>query len=123
MNLNNTRRDTGDLKVRVVYSNVGGYWNAAVDSLGIQADDSLHRRIAKRFFAESQADWRTMYQDTEVHKSDGERFVNEEIDTPLFWETAQDCEFEGEDYELGFGAYVGGKIKADFTYGFSMIVC
>ncbi|KAI8659036.1 Chitinase [Fusarium keratoplasticum] len=121
MNLNNTRRDTGDLKVRVDYSNVGGYWNAAVDSLGIQADDSLHRRIAKRFFAESQADWRTMYQDTEVHKSDGERFVNEEIDTPLFWETAQDCEFEGEDYELGFGAHVGGKIKADFTYGFSLI--
>ncbi|RSL51633.1 hypothetical protein CEP51_015172 [Fusarium floridanum] len=121
MNLNKTRRDTGDLKVRVDYSNVGGYWNAAVDSLGIQAGDSLHRRIAKRFFAESQADWRTMYQDAEVHKSDGERFVNEEIDTPLFWETAQDCEFEGEDYELGFGAHVGGKIKADFTYGFSMI--
>ncbi|KAL2683336.1 hypothetical protein Neosp_007806 [[Neocosmospora] mangrovei] len=121
MNLNKTRRDTGDLKVRVDYSNVGGYWNAAVDSLGIQTDDSLQRRIAKRFFAESQADWRTMYQDAEVHKSDGERFVNEDIDTPLFWETAQDCDFEGEDYELGFGAHVGGKIKADFTYGFSLI--
>ncbi|KAH6867367.1 hypothetical protein B0T10DRAFT_572385 [Thelonectria olida] len=111
----------GNTKVRIDYSNVAGYWNAAVDSPGIQSGDSLSRRIAKRFFANSQADWRTMYKNAKVHGGDGERFIEKNIDTPLFWDTVQDCEFDGEDYELGFGAHVGGTLNADFTYGFSMI--
>ncbi|KAH7120620.1 hypothetical protein EDB81DRAFT_666993 [Dactylonectria macrodidyma] len=121
MNLNHTRRDTGGIQIRIDYSNVGGYWNAAVDSEGIQSGDSLSRRIAKRFFADRGADWRNMYNHAVTQKNTGERFVDQEVDAPLFWETTQNCDFDGEDYELGFGAHVGGKFSADFTYGFSLI--
>ncbi|KAJ4176103.1 hypothetical protein NW759_017564 [Fusarium solani] len=51
-----------------------------------------------------------MYKNAETH-------LDEEVDTPFFW----DSEFDGEDYELDFGAHVGGKFKADLTYSFSMI--
>ncbi|KAH6953855.1 hypothetical protein BKA56DRAFT_625507 [Ilyonectria sp. MPI-CAGE-AT-0026] len=62
-----------------------------------------------------------MYKNSETHTTGGERYIDEEVDTPLFWGTAQDCEFDGEDYQLGFGAHVGGKFNVDFTYGFSLI--
>ncbi|KAH8669255.1 hypothetical protein BGZ61DRAFT_460648 [Ilyonectria robusta] len=121
MNLNHTRRDTGNTKFRIDYSGVGGDWNAAFDSPGIQLGNSLCRRAVKRFFAERWADWRNMYKNAETHKSEGERQPDEEVDTLLFWDTVENCEFEGEDYEFGFGAYVKGKFKADFICSFSMI--
>ncbi|KAJ4218816.1 hypothetical protein NW757_014587 [Fusarium falciforme] len=102
MNLNRTQQDAGNTKIRIDYSNSG---------------DALSRRIAKRFFAERQADWRTMYKNAGTHKDEGKRHLDEEVDTPFFW----DSEFDGEDCELDFGAHVGGKFKADLTYSFSMI--
>ncbi|KAJ4175907.1 hypothetical protein NW767_015630 [Fusarium falciforme] len=102
MNLNRTQQDAGNTKIHIDYSNSG---------------DALSHRIAKRFFAERQADWRTMCKNAETHKNEGKRHLDEEVDTPFF----RDSEFDGEDYELGFGAHVGGKFKADLTYSFSMI--
>ncbi|KAJ4178159.1 hypothetical protein NW759_017368 [Fusarium solani] len=58
-----------------------------------------------------------MCKNAETHKNEGKRHLDEEVDTPFF----RDSEFDGEDYELGFGAHVGGKFKADLTYSFSMI--
>ncbi|KAF4336894.1 bacteriodes thetaiotaomicron symbiotic chitinase, partial [Fusarium beomiforme] len=121
-NLNHTRRDSGNTKVRIDYSNVPGYWNAAVDSPGINYDDeSLSRRITKRFYAERNADWRDMSSNGKKNQWKGEGRIDEDVDIPLFWDTADDCDYDGKDYEIGFGAHVGGTIRAYFSYAFSVV--
>ncbi|EXK80364.1 hypothetical protein FOQG_15146 [Fusarium oxysporum f. sp. raphani 54005] len=121
-NLNHARSDSGNTKVRIDYSNVGGYWDAAVDSPGIDYDDkALTHRIEKRFFAERNAEWRTMSSSVKTREYKGDIPVDEDVDEPLFWDTAEDCEFNGKDYEIGFGAHVGGKVRAFLKYGFTIV--
>ncbi|KAF9784244.1 hypothetical protein IL306_007712 [Fusarium sp. DS 682] len=122
-NLNHARSDSGNTKVRIDYSNVGGYWDAAVDSPGIDYDDkALTHRIEKRFFAERNADWRTLSSSVKTREYKGDIPIDEDVDEPLFWDTAEDCEFNGKDYEIGFGAHVGGKVRAYLKYGFTIVV-
>ncbi|KAM0553403.1 hypothetical protein ACHAPJ_007417 [Fusarium lateritium] len=122
-NLNHTRRDTGNTRVRIDYSNVGGYWNSAVDSPGINSDDkALARRIKKRFHADRAADWRTMNSKADKTRDyKGVVPITESVYEPLFWDKAEGCEYSGDDYEIGFGAHVGGTVKAYLTYGFSIV--
>lgn len=113
------RQDAGEFIVRVDYSNTKGYWNAAVDSPGVESDSA-----AKRYWSPSNSNWRDMYQasvgDFDVSYDD--RDISETFDVPIYWDTAKGCEVDDEEYELGFGSHVEGSFNAEFTYGFSMHV-
>lgn len=122
-NLNRTRRDTDNTKIRIDYSNVRGYWDAVVDSPGIQSDGS--NRLGKRFFAPQVEQWRSMYQDSydDMNYDGGDtETIKKNLDAPLFWQSVDECHILGEEYEQGFAAHVEGDMNAEFTYGFSMVV-
>ncbi|KAK6215153.1 chitinase [Colletotrichum tabaci] len=110
------RRDTSNTMIRVDYSNIRGYWNAAVDSPGIEGG------VSKRFHAPTAAQWRDMF----TNKVGTEMFVDafeikEEISEPLFWDSADSCLVGGKEYDQGLAAHVGGTLDARFYYGYSMV--
>ncbi|TID06522.1 Chitotriosidase-1 [Colletotrichum higginsianum] len=110
------RRDTSNTMIRVDYSNIRGYWNAAVDSPGIEGG------VSKRFHAPTAAQWREMF----TNKVGTEMFVDafeikEEVSEPLFWDSADSCLVGGKEYDQGLAAHVGGTLDARFYYGYSMV--
>lgn len=126
LNIKRKRQDAGKFKVRIDYSNTNGYWNAAVDSPGVQSEFSASGQLDKRYFAILPADWRDMYDGADelmyVDDSD-DVLIKETISSPLYWDDVDECQINGDNYEQGFGAHVEGDFEAEYTYGFSMIVC
>jgi chitinase len=123
LNIKQKRQDASNIKMRVDYSNANGYWGNLVDSPGTSnSAPSLY----KRYWAELPADWRDVYGNAKDLMFVGTREdgnIKETIEQPLFWDDVSNCQINGESYSQGFGAYVGGTIDAEFSYGFSMIVC
>lgn len=113
------RRDTNNTRIRLDYSNAQNYWDAIVDSPGIQ---SRHvGTLEERFFAPDKAEWTKKGLDFEFDTSNGET-IQKDIGTPLFWQTVDDCDISGSDFSEGVGVYVDGTIDAKLFYGFSLIV-
>jgi chitinase len=107
------------------YSNINGYWNSVVDSPGLQNRD-LGGSLDKRYFAPSADDWRDLYRTSQEEAEMGFSpenavTIREDMTRSLLWETERGCDFQGESYEHGFGAYIEGNIDATFHYGFSLI--
>ncbi|KAF6785553.1 chitinase [Colletotrichum sojae] len=91
LDLTLARRDTTNTRIRVDYSNIRGYWNAAVDSPGIEG-------VSKRFHAPTAAQWRNMF----TNKVGTDMYVDAfEIKEQL--------------------THVEGTIDAKFYYGYSMV--
>lgn len=118
-NLGLMRRDTNNTRIRLDYSNAQNYWDAIVDSPGIQ---SRHvGTLEERFFAPDKAEWTKKGLDFEFDTSNGET-IQKDIGTPLFWQTVDDCDVSGSEFSEGVGVYVDGTIDAKLFYGFSLIV-
>ncbi|KAH7309224.1 hypothetical protein B0I35DRAFT_398631 [Stachybotrys elegans] len=131
LDITRKRQDAGRVSVRVDYSNVNGYWNAAVDSPGAgsssrrnQTSSARNSTRSKRYWSPLSSDWRDMYADAdqlmEAGNSEDVR-INEIISAPVYWDDVDRCTVDGEHYYKGFAAHVGGRMDLEFTYGFSMI--
>jgi hypothetical protein len=125
MDVKRKRQDAGKLRVRIDYSNTPGYWNAAVDSPGIQSSSS--EGLGKRFFADLPDDWREMYlavgsDESEEVPQRGDVTISEKFDAPIFWDDVDGCNVNGDEYYQGFAAHVEGSFNAEYTYGFTIIV-
>lgn len=122
-NMNLARRDTDKSNVRIDYSNAQGYWDAVVDSPGIQSRDL--GKLDERYFAPLNQDWRALFQESDKYEwrsQDAEK-VYEDISAPLFWESIDKCPIDGEEFGEGVGGFVTGIVDAEFYYGFSLVVC
>jgi chitinase len=125
-NVDLMRRDTNNTSIRLDYSNIKGYWDALVDSPGIQSRD-LGSTLGGRFFAPTNEDWEKAYSSSssgvnlEWNPSDAVS-INEDMSAAVFWQTAEECPISSDDYGEGFGAYVTGSLDATFYYGFSILV-
>ncbi|KAJ8128780.1 hypothetical protein O1611_g4852 [Lasiodiplodia mahajangana] len=121
-NFDLVRKDTNNTSIRIDYSNIKGYWNAVVNSPGIQSRD-LGPRLEERYFAPDHIDWRKVYTNSESfqYEPDAAIPIKEDMSAPLFWQTVEQCNLDGSDYDEGFGAYVQGRLDAEYYYGFSLI--
>ncbi|RBA18191.1 chitinase [Fusarium proliferatum] len=115
------RRDSNNTSIRMDYSNTPGYWDQLVDRPGIQSRDLQH--LDERFFAPSDLEWNSVYDDTDKFKFDpgSATKIKKDLSAPLYWQTVDGCAINGTDYSEGFGAYLNGEIDASFYYGFSLI--
>lgn len=122
-NLDLARRDTNNTSIRVDISNVRGYWDAIVDSPGIQS--SANKRLENRFFSPSTSDWIKKWQDFEdsvLFNPEDAIVIKEDVSAPIFWETVDDCYVDEDYYGEGVGASVRGSVDAQLWYGFTMVV-
>ncbi|KAI8244852.1 glycosyl hydrolase family 18 [Colletotrichum sp. SAR 10_96] len=109
------RRDTSNTRIRVDYSNIRGYWNAAVDSPGVEG-------ASKRFHAPTATQWRNMFSNRVGKDMYVDAFeIKEKLSEPLFWDSADSCLVGGKEYDQGVAAHVEGTVNARFYYGFSMV--
>ncbi|SCO15302.1 related to chitinase [Fusarium fujikuroi] len=115
------RRDSNNTSIRMDYSNAPGYWNQLVDRPGIQSRDLKH--LDERFFAPTDLEWNSVYDDDDKYTFDPKSAttIKRDVSAPLYWQTVDNCDIDGSDYNEGFGAYVDGEIDAQFYYGFSLI--
>ncbi|UKZ58865.1 uncharacterized protein TrAtP1_000187 [Trichoderma atroviride] len=119
-NLGLMRRDSDNTRFRLDYSNVPGYWNHLVNAPGIQSRDL--NNLESRFFAPTTEDWNTAFETIEFDWSPTDATqIQEDVSAPVFWQSAGDCSIGNSTYAEGFGAFVQGKIDAQFWFGFSMI--
>ncbi|KAF5676733.1 glycoside hydrolase family 18 [Fusarium denticulatum] len=115
------RRDSNNTSIRMDYSNAPGYWNQLVDRPGIQSRDLKH--LDERFFAPTDLEWNSVYDDDDKYTFDPKSAttIKRDVSAPLYWQTVDNCDIDGSEYNEGFGAYVDGEIDAQFYYGFSLI--
>ncbi|PNY26741.1 Uncharacterized protein TCAP_03313 [Tolypocladium capitatum] len=120
-NVSLMRRDTNTTSIRIDYSNAKGYWDAVVDSPGIQSRD-LHK-LEDRVFAPTAVDWRKLYEEANFSFSPEDALVvKEDLSAPIFWDKINQCSVHGDGYSEGFVAYVEGTLDAKMSFGFSMVV-
>lgn len=112
------RRDAGPSALRMDYSNLGGYWNAVVDSDGIQ---NQKRSLEERFFSAKSSDWTAKYAALDF-PSGYAKSVNQKLDSLVYFATVDTCPVSSADYlPEGFGAGLRGNYIGELYYGFSMI--
>lgn len=121
-NLPLIRKDTNSTSIRIDYSNVQGYWNAAVDSPGLQGSQPNSKD--KRFFAPNNQQWSSLYARFKefTYEDADSASIKEDISAPIFWQSIDDCEVDGEFYNQGFASYVDGHVDAKFYYSLSIVV-
>ncbi|KAJ5124812.1 uncharacterized protein N7515_008637 [Penicillium bovifimosum] len=128
-NMGLSRRDTTNrTSICLDYSNVKGYWDKTVDSPGVEDDDGVMeaRSLVKRFWSSSPKDWKRSYTSSRSHadfeyESTNAIPIKQNISELVWYQTARDCEVEGEDWGEAFAAYVAGGIDAKMYIGFSMV--
>jgi chitinase len=122
-----SRRDTNNkTSIRLDYSNVKGYWDKIVDSPGIDDNDGEKeaRSLVKKFYAASNRDWQKDYGTSNAYfeyENTNAIPVKQNISELVWYQTARDCEVEGEDWGEAFAAYVTGEIDAKMYIGFSLV--
>ena len=122
-NLDLMRRDTNNTSLRMDYSNIAGYWDAMVDSPGIQSRSLKDPSLVNRFFAPSSADWAQQESSGANlrYSPDDALVIRQDMSAPLFWQSVEECRVDGADFAEGFGAYVQGTVDASFYFGFSIV--
>jgi chitinase len=121
-----SRRDTTNkTSIRLDYSNVKGYWDRIVDSPGIDDDGEKEARsLVKRFYSNSNKDWKKDYGTSNAffeYESTNAIPIKQNISELVWYQTASDCEVDGEEYGEAFAAYVTGEMDAKMYIGFSMV--
>ncbi|RPA81152.1 hypothetical protein BJ508DRAFT_117192 [Ascobolus immersus RN42] len=120
-NMRSLRRGSGNLSLRIDYSNTPGFWNAAVKSEG---------RIRRRFFSgktDYGLDWRDAYEKIDFNaenvRSSGtifsaDRGVSNRL---LYFEGESSCPVANGASPQGFAAGVQMDATGKIFYGFSLI--
>lgn len=96
-----------------------GYWDAVVNSPGIQS--SQENEIKERFFSPDASDWIKIINTIPFLIEDA-LVIKEDVSAPVLWETVDECYIGGDYYGEGIGAVVKGTVDAKMWYGFSVIV-
>ncbi|KAG5798604.1 hypothetical protein H9Q69_002344 [Fusarium xylarioides] len=119
------RRDSNNTSIRMDYSNTPGYWDQLVDRPGIQSRDLQH--LDERFFAPSDLEWNSVYDDTDKFKFDpgSATKIKKDLSAPLYWQTVDGtlcfCELANKRLTLVQGTEKGGSWDAKQSHGFLQV--
>ncbi|KAF2223854.1 hypothetical protein BDZ85DRAFT_296016 [Elsinoe ampelina] len=113
------RRDAGRFSIRMDYSNVKGYWDAVVDSPGVQKRDLDD--LVKRFYSGNKMDWVNKFNDLRIGDSGTLSDIGTSKLEHLVYFEQEMCTVNDKQRGQGIAAAIQGELNAGFFYGFSMI--
>ncbi|KAJ4152982.1 hypothetical protein LMH87_009497 [Akanthomyces muscarius] len=115
-NMLRVRQDSEQTSVRIDFSTSPDYWVNILDTPGIQSRD-----LEGRFFAPTAAQWESRFVEGNFRRKYAFS-IKETVSTPLFWNTAKECDFQGDGgFIEGVAAYIAGDIDVKVDYGFSAV--
>ncbi|KAI0123659.1 hypothetical protein BJ170DRAFT_659563 [Xylariales sp. AK1849] len=117
------RRDAGTISIRMDYSNVKGYWDAVVNSDGINSKRRDLEDIVDRFYSSNKDDWYKAFDSLDTTGSTSLNdlvFSDKTIDHLVYFDTQMCTIADGQQGE-GIAVAVEGFLNAEFYYGFSLI--
>ncbi|KAI1340016.1 hypothetical protein F5Y15DRAFT_423445 [Xylariaceae sp. FL0016] len=91
---------------------------------GIQSSEASD--LMKRYFAPEWYDWESQL-GSSLYENFGHgdtSVISEDMSAALLWDKTGmgQCDVDGEKYTEGIAAWVDGRVDAEFTYGFTLIV-
>ncbi|KAF6515930.1 hypothetical protein HZS61_004671 [Fusarium oxysporum f. sp. conglutinans] len=110
----------GDAKiaVRMDATNVKGYWDALVDSPGVET-----RSLESRYFSALNEDWKGVFRQEDKFDWDSGTSlkIKKDLSAPVFWQAAEHCPVGDEDYGEGIAAFASGNVDAEMFYSVSVV--
>ncbi|KAA8652731.1 uncharacterized protein ATNIH1004_001636 [Aspergillus tanneri] len=119
------KRDSGEIYIRIDYSNSLGYWNSIV-----QGDPAKKRKrtaapLSERFYSSSASDWKSKFDQLRHVNSAapitlGQGSLNKKsFDVMLSGESPEKCSTKGDDGYLKMG--VSGTLHEELEFGYSFV--
>ncbi|KAJ5214409.1 hypothetical protein N7449_001578 [Penicillium cf. viridicatum] len=113
------RRDTDKTSVRLDYATFVGYWDTFVDSAS--EPEKKAGILMKRYWSNETSNWESLGTDNDFAWSNGAPIsIKEDLTKLLRWQSDEECDVAGCEYNEAFAAYVDGSIDAEIHYGFSL---
>ncbi|KAM0546636.1 hypothetical protein ACHAPJ_010774 [Fusarium lateritium] len=111
-------REDANIAVRMDVSNVKGYWDALVDSPGIETRD-----LEARYQSALNTDWKAVFREDDKFNWDSGPAIKikKDLTTPMFWQAAESCPVGNKDYGEGIAVFVNGEVDAEMFYSVSVV--
>ncbi|TVY74071.1 Chitotriosidase-1 [Fusarium oxysporum f. sp. cubense] len=111
-------RGDANIAVRMDATNVKGYWDALVDSPGVET-----RSLESRYFSALNEDWKGVFRQEDKFDWDSGTSlkIKKDLSASVFWQAAEHCPVGDEDYGEGIAAFASGNVDAEMFYSVSVV--
>ncbi|KAF7870472.1 hypothetical protein EAF04_004216 [Stromatinia cepivora] len=109
---------SGDIYIRVDYSNLPGYWNAVVDSAGEKKKRSADSPIDRRFFSPKASSWKTKFDTVRANTANSLSYTvfSNKFNSPLY-SSSKTCSGQSDAYAaIGLTGTVSVKIRFGYSF-------